>query len=150
MFFLKIPISTYCPTHWIPLYSLKLGEMSRKYCETVDQTRRSQGRSGQLCSRDCFTWCFWGHFPSLALLPDAHFLIFFLFILYPPPRAPLYFCFLGLHVWHMEVPRLGVKSELQLPICTTATATRDLTHICDLYHSSQQRRILNPLSEARG
>ena len=27
----------------------------------------------------------------------------------------VYSCILGLHVWHMEVPRLGVKSELQLP-----------------------------------
>ena len=24
------------------------------------------------------------------------------------------FCFLGLHLWHMEVPRLGVKLEVQL------------------------------------
>ena len=24
----------------------------------------------------------------------------------------LYFCFLGLYLWHMEVPRLGVESEL--------------------------------------
>ena len=37
----------------------------------------------------------------------------------------------------MEVPRLGFKSELQLPVYTTATATRDLSHIYDLYHSSQ-------------
>ena len=29
---------------------------------------------------------------------------------------PLFFiCFLGLYPWHMEVPRPGVKSELQLP-----------------------------------
>ena len=28
-----------------------------------------------------------------------------------------------LQVWHMEIPRLGVKSELQLPADTTATAT---------------------------
>ena len=49
----------------------------------------------------------------------------------------------------MEVPRLGVKSELQLPAYATATATRDPSHICDLHHSSQQRQILNPLSEAR-
>ena len=27
---------------------------------------------------------------------------------------PLFFCFLGLHQWHMEVPRLEVESELQL------------------------------------
>ena len=36
----------------------------------------------------------------------------------------------------MEVPMLRVKSELQLPVCTTATATRDLSHICDLQHSN--------------
>ena len=49
----------------------------------------------------------------------------------------------------MEVPRLGVSSELSLPASTTATATRDLSHICDLHHSSRQRQILNPRSEAR-
>ena len=49
----------------------------------------------------------------------------------------------------MEVPRLGVESQL-LPLAyTTATATQDLSHIFDLHHSSQQCRILNPLSEAR-
>ena len=32
------------------------------------------------------------------------------------------FCFfLGLHLQHMEVPRLGVESELQLPAYATAT-----------------------------
>ena len=50
----------------------------------------------------------------------------------------------------MEVPRLGVESELQLPACATATAMPDLSHVCDLHHSSQQCQILNPLSEARG
>jgi len=49
----------------------------------------------------------------------------------------------------MEVPRLGVESELQLPAKATATATQDPSHIFDLHHSSRQRRILNPLSEAR-
>ena len=48
----------------------------------------------------------------------------------------------------MEVPRLGVKLELQLPAYATATATQDPSHICDLHHSSQQCRILNPLSKA--
>ena len=32
-------------------------------------------------------------------------------------------CFLEPHVWHVEVPRLGVKSELQLIGTATATAT---------------------------
>ena len=59
------------------------------------------------------------------------------------------FFFLRLHLWHTEVPRLGVNSELQLPAYTTATVTRDLSCVCDLHYSSQQRRILNPLSEVR-
>ena len=45
--------------------------------------------------------------------------------------------------------RLGVESELQLLACATATAMPDPSHICDLHRSSQQRRILNPLSEAK-
>ena len=49
----------------------------------------------------------------------------------------------------MEVPRLGVESELQLPAYTTAIAMRDLSWICDLHYSSWQRWILNPLSEVR-
>ena len=57
--------------------------------------------------------------------------------------------FLGLHLWHMEVSRLGVKWELQLLACATATAIWDLSHVFDLHHSSGQHWILNPLSEAR-
>ena len=57
------------------------------------------------------------------------------------------FFFLGPHLRRMEIPRLGVKWELQLP--AYATATRDLSCICDLRCSSQQRQVLNPLSEAR-
>ena len=49
----------------------------------------------------------------------------------------------------MEVPRLGVESELQLQAYTTATATPDPSHICDLHHSLQQHGILNRLSKAR-
>ena len=63
----------------------------------------------------------------------------------------IYLCFLGLHPWHMEVPRLGVELELQLLayVTATATATWDLSLVCNLHHSSQQHWILNPLSEAR-
>ena len=52
-------------------------------------------------------------------------------------------------MWHMEIPRLGVKSELQLQAYATATATWDLRCICNLYHSLQQHQILSPLSKAR-
>ena len=49
----------------------------------------------------------------------------------------------------MEAPRLGVESELQLLAYATATATRDLSRVCNLHHSSWQHQILYPLSEAR-
>ena len=46
----------------------------------------------------------------------------------------------------MEVPRLELKLELQLPAYTTATAKQDPSPICDLHHSSSQHWILTPLS----
>ena len=62
---------------------------------------------------------------------------------------PHFFDFLGPPMWHTEVTRLGVEMELQLPAYITATAARGPSHVCDLYHSSQQRWILNQLSKAR-
>jgi len=56
------------------------------------------------------------------------FLLFYLFI---------FACFLGLHLWPIEVPRLGVKLEQQLLAYTTATATPHLSHVCNLHHKSQ-------------
>ena len=61
----------------------------------------------------------------------------------------IFFFFLRLYLWHMEVPRLGVKSELQLQAYTTTTAIPDLSCICDLCHSLRQCQFLNPLNEAR-
>ena len=56
------------------------------------------------------------------------------------------FCCLGLHQWHMEVPRLGVELELQPLAYATATAMQDPSHVCNLHHSSWQCQILNPLT----
>ena len=56
--------------------------------------------------------CHWDCFELLDSVPSPH--------------------FLGLHLQHVEVPRPGIKSELQLPAYTTATAMPD------------------PLSKARG
>ena len=47
----------------------------------------------------------------------------------------------------MEVPRLGVESELQL--LADATATRDLGCVCGPHHIPWQHQVLNPLIEAR-
>ena len=66
-------------------------------------------------------------------------MIFFLF----------FFVFLGTNSRDMEVPRLGVKLELQVLAYVTDTATQDLSHVCDLHHSSRQHQILNPLRKAR-
>ena len=51
-------------------------------------------------------------------------------------------------IWKL---RLGVKSELQPSAYATATVTAmwDLSCICNLHHSSRQRRIPDPLSKAR-
>ena len=68
-------------------------------------------------------------------VPNGSFLFFYFF-----------FVFLG---QHMEVPRLGVKLELQLPAYATAIAMADVSHVCDLHNSSQQCWILNPPSKAR-
>ena len=72
----------------------------------------------------------------------AHSWSFFFFFVFLP--------FLGLLLQHMEVPRLGVESEPQLPAYARGTATLDPSCICNLHHSSQQRRIRNTLSKARG
>ena len=49
----------------------------------------------------------------------------------------------------MDIPRLGVESELQLLANTTATAMQALRRIFYLYYSLWQHQILNPLSKAR-
>ena len=86
----------------------------------------------QLADSCCvFIWSFLGARAPLVSLPVA-----FFFLLGLPPQL-------------LEVPRLGVESELQQPVCATAIATQDLSCTCNLYHSSWQCQILNPLIEAR-
>ena len=60
-----------------------------------------------------------------------------------------FFFFLGLHLKHVEVSRLGVESKLQLPAYATATATWNLSCVCNLPHSSRQPWVVNLLSKAR-
>ena len=76
---------------------------------------------------------------TTAVVINAGFFFFFFVLL----------TFLGPLLQHIEVPRLGVESELQPLAYARATATQDPSHVCDLHHSSQQRQILNPLSKAR-
>ena len=84
-------------------------------------------------------WEFHYHLSSSSLRMVSLVALFFIFI----------FCFLGLHPWHMEVPKLGVEWELQLLAYTTVTATQDSSHVCNLHHSSPQSQIPNSLGKAR-
>ena len=59
----------------------------------------------------------------------------------------LFICFLGPHLWHVEVPRLTVESELHLRAYSTTTAVQDPSCVSDLHHSLQQGQICNPLSK---
>ena len=69
------------------------------------------------------------------------FLSFFLFFFFEAHGYLILLCFicclLGPHLWDLEVPRLGVKSELQRPAYATATATAtwDLSLIYHLHHT---------------
>lgn len=58
-----------------------------------------------------------------------------------------FFFFSWLHLWHVEVSRLGAELEPQLPAYATATATPDLSCICNLCCSLWQCQTLNPLSK---
>ena len=64
---------------------------------------------------------------------------FLLVLMYP---FIFYFFFLGPHLWHMEVLRLGVESELQLPASAAATATSDLS--CYLWPTAQPAATMDP------
>ena len=48
----------------------------------------------------------------------------------------------------MAISRLGVELELQLPAYARATAMLDPSRVCNLHHSSCQRRTVNLLREA--
>ena len=69
-------------------------------------------------------------------------------LFYSPSDHFFFFHFIPA-VKHMEVPRLGIKSELQLQAYVTDTVMPDPSHVCDLCHSLWQHEILNPLTEAR-
>ena len=65
--------------------------------------------------------------------------IFFFFFFFLRAACP--------SIW--KIPGVELELQLQLPVFTKATATRDPSWVCDLHHSSWQHRILNPLNGAR-
>ena len=76
----------------------------------------------------------WWTFKLFSCNRTVLFYLFFVFL-----------SFIGLHLWHMEVPRLGSNRS-----CWAFTSAMwDLSQICNLHHSSRQCWILNPLSNAK-
>ena len=124
---------------WLPPPSLGLCTCSPSTWDVRRAERVGAGGCAQKVLLPATTTCYLKPSPaSWAILEALAF-----------PRFVFGFGFLGPHPQYMEVPRLGVDSELQLPAYATATATMDLSHVCDLQHSSRQCQVLNPLSEAR-
>ena len=73
----------------------------------------------------------------------------------PTAGTPKYFFFFCLFSFSGAAPVAYGGSKARgliravFPAYAGATATRDPSRICDLPHSSQQHKILNPLSEVR-
>ena len=80
---------------------------------------------------------------------SVHFLQFFLCIQLLLLFIFIFIFFLGPYLGHMEVPRLGVESELQLQVYATATALPALRPFCDLHCSLQQCWVLTRLIKDR-
>ena len=95
---------------------------SQRSDSTKSLTARPPENSKNLSLNQVFLCVFWVFVEFFVLF--CFFIVFF--------RAP----------WRMEVPRLGVKLELQLTAHTTVTAIRNLSHVCDLHHSSSNTRSL--------
>ena len=78
-----------------------------------------------------------GEMSGLFYRPEASHLIYSVKVTHKKSFFFFFFGSLGPHPQPMEISRLGVKSELQLPASTTATATLDPSCVCDLHHRSQ-------------
>ena len=124
---LQLMAYTTATATWDPCYVCNLHHSSQQ-CRILNPLSKARDRTHNLMVPGwiCFCCATWEHQHTFIISP-----------------------FLGLLLWHMEVSRLGVKSEIHLPAYTTATATWDPSHFCDLHHSSWQCRIPKPLSEAR-
>ena len=58
--------------------------------------------------------------------------------------------FLGPNLQYMEVPKLGVESELQLPAYDTATAMPDPSHVCSIHHQLMAMLDSYPSKQGQG
>lgn len=111
--------------HWVPLPSAYVQQENRTWKRMTHTLIHTTHKCSSYLSI---------YIPSIQHLN-------FLFIYY------ITLFLLGLQLQHVEVPRSGAESELQLWAYTTATL--DPSHICGLCCSLQQHQIFNLLSKAR-
>ena len=91
----------------------------------------------------------------IPFLTEENFFPRIIFCLFSCTKLKTYsFSFFGL-IFSKTAPAAHGGSQARgvigavAPAYTTATGTRDLSCICNLHHSSQQRQILSPRSKAR-
>ena len=106
------------------------GLFNNVYCCTIESHRyqAQEAKEIKTASPSFFSSLLRFIYALFLLLPAVNLSFSFSFFL-------SFFGFLGPHLWHMEVPRLGVQLEQQMLAYTTATATPDLSCVCGLYHS---------------
>ena len=61
----------------------------------------------------------------------------------------IFFFFSWLHLWHYRSSQARGRIGAAAAGLHNSHSKWDLSHVCDLHHSSRQRWILNPLREAR-
>ena len=107
----------------LPVYKIKESEGRFPYSRGISSECKYQQVHELQMSWECSAWLQpWDREGAVLFSGHTVLGVFFVFLFFC-------FCFLGLHLWHMEVPRLGVKSELQLPAYTTVHGNaRSLTH----------------------
>ena len=89
-----------------------------------------------------FLFCFFSQLPSdCKQNTSGRCLSFFFFFS---------FFFLGPHLQHIEVTRLVVESNLQLPASATATAMQDLSCVLSLHYNAWQLPIPDPTERGQG
>ena len=96
----------------------------------------SHTRYIQVTQLEISPWDLSAQIPQLTESEHSFFYSFFFFFFF------FFFCFLGLQLQHMEVSRLGVELELQLPHESQATSVTYTTAHGNCW-------ILSPLSKAK-
>ena len=101
-------------TKWNLFLACKDDPRHKKSINIIHEFNRMEGRNHVTISTDAEKSFFF-----LVLFPLS------VCLLFPFSVLSCFVLFLGLHPWHMQIPRLGVELELQMLAYTTATATPD-------------------------